>query len=148
MVAQELIEALISMLGPDAVLTGQSIGPRYRTDWTGAKPASPLVVVLPRSTDEVASILKLCHKTCQTVVPQGGMTGLAGGAIPSEYDLCLSLERLRGVEEIDESAATITVRAGTTLQAVQGAAAAAGFEFPLDMGSRGSCQIGGVLATN
>jgi FAD/FMN-containing dehydrogenase len=76
------------------------------------------------------------------------LTGLAGGGIPFENDLCLALERMRGVEEIDESAATMTVRAGTPLQTVQEAAAQNGFEFPLDMGSRGSCQIGGVIATN
>lgn len=143
-----LVDTLTSLLGADAVLTGDAIGPRYRTDWTRSRPATPIAVVLPRSTAQVAAILKLCHERGQTVVPQGGMTGLAGGAIPSANDLCLSLERMRGIEEIDDAAAAMTVLAGTTLQTVQEAAARAGFEFALDMGSRGSCQIGGVLATN
>ena len=60
----------------------------------------------------------------------------------------MSLERLAGVEEIDAASATLTVRAGTTLQAAQEAAAEAGFELALDLGARGSCQIGGNLATN
>ncbi|MGA7778185.1 MAG: FAD-binding oxidoreductase, partial [Paraburkholderia sp.] len=80
--------------------------------------------------------------------PQGGMTGLAGGAIPRASDIALSLERLAGVEEIDPASATMTVLAGTTLQTAQEAAAQAGFELALDLGARGSCQIGGNLATN
>ncbi len=143
-----LIDALTSMLGADAVLTGDAIGSRYRTDWSRMYPATPLAVVLPRSTEAVSSILKLCHAAAQTVVPQGGMTGLAAGATPSKTDLCLSLDRMCGVEEIDTAAAAMTVLAGTTLQAVQEEAVRAGFEFSLDMGSRGSCQIGGALATN
>lgn len=143
-----LIDALTGLLGADAVLNGDSIGPRYHSDWTRAYSATPIAVVLPRSTSEVSSIMKLCHEAGQTVVPQGGLTGLAGGAIPCATDLCLSLERMRGIQEIDESAASMTVLAGTTLQSVQEAAARAGFEFSVDMGSRGSCQIGGMIATN
>ena len=76
------------------------------------------------------------------------MTGLAGGAVPRETDIALSLERLRGIEEIDPAAATISVWAGTTLEEIQQAAIEAGFLFPLDLGARGSCQIGGNIATN
>ena len=143
-----LIDALTSVVGENAVLTGSTIGAGHLTDWTRARPATPLAVVLPRSTEQVAAVLKICHAAGQSVVPQGGMTGLAGGAIPSRNDICLSLLRMTGVEEIDEASATMTVRAGATLQSVQEAAVSAGFEFALDMGSRGSCQIGGVIATN
>nr|GFC92568.1 hypothetical protein [Tanacetum cinerariifolium] len=76
------------------------------------------------------------------------MTGLAGGAVPRATDIALSLDRLRGIEEIDTAAATVTVRAGTTLQEIQQAVADAGYLFPLDLGARGSCQIGGNIATN
>jgi FAD/FMN-containing dehydrogenase len=143
-----LIDALTSILGVNAVLTGGDIGPQYKTDWTRAQPATPLAVVFPDSTARVAAVLKLCHAIGQSVVPQGGRTGLAGGAIPTANDLCLSLERMRGVEEIDEPAAAMTVLAGTTLETVQLAAAQSGFEFSLDMASRGSCQIGGIIAAN
>ncbi len=105
-------------------------------------------MVLPHSTNEVSTVLQVCNHWDQTVVPQGGMTGLAGGAVPGENDVCLSLDRMRGIEEIDAAAATMTVLAGTNLQSVHEAAVQAGFEFPVDMGSRGSCQIGGVIATN
>jgi FAD/FMN-containing dehydrogenase len=81
-------------------------------------------------------------------VPQGGLTGLAGGATPRAGDIVLSLERLTGIEEIDPAAATMTVKAGTPLEIAQRAAEDAGFLLALDLGARGSCQIGGNLSTN
>ncbi|WP_397448444.1 FAD-binding oxidoreductase [Pseudomonas sp. NA-150] len=103
---------------------------------------------MPRTTEQVADALRICNDAGQSVVPQGGMTGLAGGAVPRTTDIALSLERMRGIEEIDAAAATISVWAGTTLQDIQQAALDAGFLFPLDLGARGSCQIGGNIATN
>ena len=79
---------------------------------------------------------------------QGGLTGLAGGACLVGGEVALSLERMRGIEQIDSVSATMTVLAGTPLQVVQDAADAAGFLFPLDLGARGSCSIGGNMATN
>jgi FAD/FMN-containing dehydrogenase len=142
-----IVDILNSAIGQDRVLMGMAIGQRYISDCSGIGTARPLAVVLPHSTNEVSTILQVCNKWGQTVVPQGGMTGLAGGAVPEENDICLSLERMRGIEEIDRAAATMTVLAGTNLQTVHEAAIQAGFEFPVDMGSRGSCQIG-ALATN
>jgi FAD/FMN-containing dehydrogenase len=142
------LAALREALGDDAVRTGDAIGERQMTDWTRHAPTRPAALLLPRTTEQVARTLMICNDAGQTVVPQGGMTGLAGGAIPRATDLALSLDRLAGVEEIDTAAATITVRAGTSLQTVQEAAAQAGFELGLDLGARGSCQIGGNLATN
>jgi FAD/FMN-containing dehydrogenase len=146
--AARIVDILKSAIGPDRVLTGVEIGQRYVSDLSGIGTVRPLAVVLPHSTNEVSTVLKICHQWEQTVVPQGGMTGLAGGAVPGENDVCLSVERMRGIEEIDAAAATMTVLAGTNLQTVHEAAAEAGFEFAVDMGSRGSCQIGGMLATN
>jgi FAD/FMN-containing dehydrogenase len=82
------------------------------------------------------------------VVPQGGLTGLAGGATPEAGQIVLSLERLKGIEEIDSDSATMTVLAGTPLEVAQKAAEEAGLYLALDIGSRGSCQIGGNVATN
>lgn len=76
------------------------------------------------------------------------MTGLAGGAVPSAGAVVISLERMSGIEELDEASATVTVLAGTPLQTIQEAAQDAGFLFALDLGARGSCQIGGNIATN
>ena len=92
--------------------------------------------------------MRICHRHGVAVVPQGGLTGLCGGARAAPDQIALSLERLVGVEEIDAASATMTVRAGTPLEAVQQAADAAGFFCPLDLGARGSCAIGGNLSTN
>ncbi|RON09881.1 FAD-binding oxidoreductase [Pseudomonas brassicacearum] len=145
---QQTLEQLRQALGDAAVLTGADISQRHYSDWTGHAPACPAALLLPRTTEQVASALRICNDAQQSVVPQGGMTGLAGGAVPRETDIALSLERLRGIEEIDPAAATISVWAGTTLEEIQQAVVDAGFVFPLDLGARGSCQIGGNIATN
>lgn len=145
---QQTLEQLRAALGDAAVVTGPAINQRHYSDWTGHAPACPAAVLLPKCTEDVAAALRICNAARQTIVPQGGMTGLAGGAVPRETDIALSLERMRGIEEIDPAAATISVWAGTTLQEIQHAALDAGFLFPLDLGARGSCQIGGNIATN
>jgi FAD/FMN-containing dehydrogenase len=145
---QQTLEQLRQALGDVAVVTGTDISQRHYSDWTGHAPACPAALLLPRTTEQVASALRICNDAQQSVVPQGGMTGLAGGAVPRETDIALSLERLRGIEEIDPAAATISVWAGTTLEEIQQAVLEAGFVFPLDLGARGSCQIGGNIATN
>jgi FAD/FMN-containing dehydrogenase len=143
-----IIDKLKHALGEDAVLTGDAIGARYRSDASLTGRSLPKAVLRPADVDQVAAALRLCHEHKQSVVPQGGMTGLAGGANPSDGDIALSLDRLTGIEEIDPAARTMTVRAGTPLEVAQDAAAAAGFLLPIDLGARGSCQIGGNLSTN
>ncbi|MCA8930697.1 MAG: FAD-binding oxidoreductase, partial [Alphaproteobacteria bacterium] len=91
---------------------------------------------------------RLCNASGTPVIVQGGMTGLAGGASPSGNEIAISLDLLRGIEEVDIQAATMTVRAGTPLEECQKAAEDAGLFLALDLGSRGSCQIGGNLSTN
>jgi FAD/FMN-containing dehydrogenase len=148
--SQPLLEQVRSALGADAILTGADIGARYRQDYFAPQPLPglPLAVVRPRDTAQVAELLRLCHAQRQPVVTQGGMTGLSGGALPAEGDLILSLERLRGIEEFDEQAGTMTLLAGTPLQQAQEAAAERGWLVAVDLGARGSCQIGGNVATN
>jgi FAD/FMN-containing dehydrogenase len=130
------------------LLTGSDISERYHHDWSCEAPGTPIAVARPASTAEVSAILQLCHEHEQPVVVQGGLSGLCGGANPRGEELALSMERLGGIEEIDSAAMTMTVKAGTPLQVVQEAAAAAGFVFPLDLGARGSCNIGGNISTN
>lgn len=145
---QQTIARLRDALGDAQVLTGAAISQRHHSDWTRHAPACPAALILPRDTEQVAIALRICNDAGQPVVPQGGMTGLAGGAVPRTGDIALSLDRLRGIEEIDVASATVTVRAGTTLQEIQQAVADAGYLFALDLGARGSCQIGGNIATN
>lgn len=143
-----LADELAVLLGPQGFLTGDRIPEAARSDASRTGRALPLAVLRPATVEEVSAALALCHAAGQPVVPQGGMTGLAGGANPRAGDIALSLQRLSGIEEIDAEAATMTVRAGTVLQTAQEAAEKAGFLFPVDLGARGSCTVGGNIATN
>jgi FAD/FMN-containing dehydrogenase len=146
----DTIAQLQLVLGPEGVRAPGEISERYLGDWfMRAEPGvRPAALTLPRSTEDVSAILKICHAEGNPVVPQGGLTGLAGGGVPIHNCILVSLERMRAIVEIDPVAATMTVEAGIPLQAVQEAAAAAGLLFPLDIGGRGSCQIGGNISTN
>lgn len=144
----DIVAELVAALGTDIVSAGDAVPERNRHDWSGLPPVRPLALVRPRTTEQVATALRLCHAHGQPVVPQGGLTGLCGGAQPFPEAVALSLERMTGVEEIDPATATMTVLAGTPLQQVQEAADAADFFCPLDLGARGSCAIGGNLSTN
>ena len=143
-----MITRLNKALGADSVRTGSEIPPRNWADASGASPVCPMALILPRTTEEVAIALVLASEHGQPIVPQGGMTGLVAGATPGERELAISLERMNGVEEIDTVSGTITALAGTPLQVVQEAAEEAGFMLGIDLGARGSCTIGGIVATN
>ena len=144
----KIIAALQRRIGPDAVLHGGEIAAKYHVDFSGEHACAPLALLRPASTRELAAILETCSALGQRVVVQGGLTGLAGGATPQPGEVAISMERMSGIEEIDRESMTATVLAGTPLQVLQLAAAEAGFLFPLDLGARGSCTIGGNIATN
>jgi FAD/FMN-containing dehydrogenase len=144
----QLCDDLRNALGANAVSTDPTDRGGHASDWTGLLVAEPRAVLRPRTTDAVAAALRLCAAAGQAVVVQGGRTGLAGGASAREGEIALSLERLAGVEAVDPVAATMTVKAGTTLAAVHAAAEEAGLFYPVDIGARGSCTIGGMIATN
>lgn len=148
--SEQFLNDLRGIVGTDGVLTGGAIESRYCKEYFSPIPESsrPLAVVRPRNTGQVAAILRHCHQQHQAVVTQGGMTGLSGGVLPQNDELILSLERLRGIEEIDAQAGTLTALAGTPLQEAQEAAAAQGFLLAIDLGARGSCHVAGNVATN
>jgi len=142
-----VIEALAEALG-DQVRVGADIPLRNHADASGLEPTPPQALILPRSTSDVATTLRICHAYQQPVVTQGGLTGLAGGAHPRIGEVALSLERMSAIEEIDPASATLTALAGTPLAVVQQAADEAGFLCGIDLGARGTCTIGGNIATN
>ena len=144
----ELIDSLRETVGAEGFVAAGDISNRYRVDFGGEQACSPLAVVKPRTVAELVRIMQTCSAAGQPVVIQGGMTGLCGGATPQTGEIAVSLERLVGIEELDADSMTMTVLAGTPLETVQEAAAAAGLFFPLDLGARGSCTIGGNVATN
>ncbi len=141
------VTQLHSELG-DLVVSGADIPARHHRDWVSEKAVPPIALIRPRSTEDVSRALALCNRLGLGVVPQGGMTGLAGGAQPVHGAVALSLDRMSEIEELDEVMATITVQAGTTLGQVQRAAEAVDLFMAVDLGARDSCQIGGNIATN
>ena len=144
----DCLAALAARFDARALLTGEAIPQRNLQDTSYLPPVRPLAVLRPDSAEGVAEAMRICAAHNVVVVPQGGLTGLAGGGHPIEGAVMLSLERFSGIEEIDPASATITVRAGTPLEVIQKAADEAGFFIALDLGARGSCQIGGNLSTN
>lgn len=143
-----LIADLQDALGPHGLLVGQEVSPRYWGDLSSIPPERPLIVARPSTVEEVSAVLRIAHEAGVPVVPQGGLTGLCGGAVPAGNCIALSLERFSGIEEVDPVSSTMTVKAGTPLQVVQAAADQAGLFYPVDFGSRGSCTIGGNVSTN
>ena len=124
------------------------IDERFLTDWSGLAVGRPAQVYRPATTGEVAAIVRRCHEEGRRITVQGGLTGVAGGAVPGEGDVVINLERMNRIEEIDALEGVMQVQAGATLQQVQEAAADQGWMFAVDLGARGSCQIGGNASTN
>lgn len=146
--ADRCLAALHAHFPAAAVMTGDDVPQRNMQDTSYLPSVRPLAVVRPDSAEDVAEAIRICLENGIAVVPQGGLTGLAGGGHPIDGAVMISLERFSGIEELDPDAATITVRAGTPLEVIQRAADDAGFFIALDLGARGSCQIGGNLSTN
>lgn len=147
-------ETLAAIVGKSQVLTAAADMAPYLTDWRGRYKGSALCVVRPGTTDEVARVVACCAEAGVAMVPQGGNTGLVGGATPlgpagePRGEVVVSLARLTKIRALDLDNNTITVEAGCVLQGVQEAAAAAGRLFPLSLAAEGSATIGGNLATN
>ena len=115
-----------------------------RGNYTGEADA----VVLPANSSEVASVVKMCADSNIPIVPQGGNTGLCGGAVSKRGQIILNLKRLNRITDVDPINDTMTVEAGCILADIQQAASDVERYFPLSLGAEGSCQIGGNLSTN
>ncbi|MFY0988852.1 FAD-binding oxidoreductase [Halomonas sp. C05BenzN] len=142
-----LLEEITAIVGAGNVLTGDDVNAR-RVDWLSGAPCRAGAIVRPADTAELAAVMRACHAARQPVVTHGGLTGLVHGAEAAPDELAISLERLATIEAVDPVGGTLTVQAGAPLQAVQEAAEAVGLQFALDLGARGSCTIGGNIATN
>ncbi|NIC03845.1 FAD-binding oxidoreductase [Billgrantia bachuensis] len=144
---EALLKEVAAVVGAGNVLTGEDVKQR-RVDWMSGTSCRAGAIVRPGSTDELADVMRLCHAAGQPVVTHGGLTGLVHGGEANPDELVVSLERMSAIESIDPVGGTMTVQAGSPLQAVQEAAEAHDLVFPLDLGARGSCTIGGNIATN
>ena len=121
---------------------------RYNQDWTGQYRGSSPLVLRPTNTSEVASILRYCHDNFIGIVPQGGNTGLCGGATPLHDEVIVSLEGMNKIYRIDVHSGILTCDAGAILQNLHEYANERGYLLPLDIGAKGTCQIGGNVSTN
>jgi len=144
------LDALVRIVGEDHAIRDPGAMTPYLVEWRDRYFGKAALVLKPGSTAEVAAILKRANETRTAIVPQGGNTGLVGGQIPFEsgHEVVVNLSRLTHVRNIDLEGNTITVEAGLVLANAQAVVASAGRLFPLSLASEGSCQIGGVLATN
>jgi FAD/FMN-containing dehydrogenase len=120
----------------------------YGRDWTRRWTPAPLAIALPASIDEVQAIVRWANDSNIALVPSGGRTGLSGGAVAANGELVLSLERMNRVLDFNAVDRTLTVQPGITLHAVHDASAEHGLLYPVDFAARGSCSIGGNIATN
>ncbi|NIL93666.1 MAG: FAD-binding protein [Woeseiaceae bacterium] len=145
-----LIDALKEIVGPKGWISNPDLLEPYLSERRGRIKGHTLIMVSPASTDEVAAVVSECSAAGVGVVPQGGNTGLCGGAIPDDKgdEVLLSLTRMNRIRALDADDYSMIAEAGCVLSDVQQAAEKAGRFFPLSLSAEGSCQIGGNLSTN
>ncbi|AKJ68577.1 hydroxyacid dehydrogenase [Pandoraea thiooxydans] len=146
----EFLSECAAIVGDSHLLCQDIDTAPYLTDWRRRYTGRALAVVLPTDTAQTAAVVRACNRHGVAIVPQGGNTGLVGGATPCEpgRQIVLSLRRLNRIRDIDLDNHTLTAEAGCILQHVQNAAHDAGRLFPLSLAAEGSCTLGGNLATN
>jgi FAD/FMN-containing dehydrogenase len=146
----DVLERLKVIVGPGGFVEGAEDTAAYTRPWRGKWNGRTPLVLRPKSTEEVAAIVKLCAEARTPIVPQGGNTGVTYGGLPSAdmSEVVVSTARMRRVRDIDTLNDTMTVEAGVVLKEIQAAAAEHDRLFPLSLGAEGSCQIGGNISTN
>ncbi|MCO5560112.1 hypothetical protein L7F22_013719 [Adiantum nelumboides] len=120
----------------------------FNKDWMNKYHGRSACVLKPKSTKEVSEIMRYCHQRKLAVVPQGGNTGLVGGGVPVRDEVIVNLGSLNNIRLFDEISGTLVADAGCILEALDNHIAEKGYMMPLDLGAKGSCQIGGNVATN
>jgi FAD/FMN-containing dehydrogenase len=145
-----VLDRLKAAVGPGGYIDDPAETASYGLPWRGTWVGRTPLVLRPKSTDEVAAIVKICAETRTPLVPQGGNTGMTYAGQPSAdmSEVVVSTTRMRQIREIDPLNDTMTVEAGVVLKDIQAAAAEANRLFPLSLGAEGSCQIGGNISTN
>lgn len=120
----------------------------FNSDWMRKYRGRTQVVLRPESTEQVSKILKYCNDNMLAVVPQGGNTGLVGGSVPVFDEIVINVQRMNKIRSFDDVSGILVADAGVILEVADGFLAEKGYIFPLDLGAKGSCHIGGNVATN
>jgi D-lactate dehydrogenase (cytochrome) len=146
--SNELAARLRHALGDDRIVTDADGLEPFLHEERNLYRGAAKIAVLPRSTEEVATAVRICAQAGVAVVPQGGNTGLVGGAVAGAGEVVISLKRMNRIIGVDAIDYTMTVEAGAILETIQNAAEEKDCLFPLSLGAEGSCQIGGNIASN
>jgi FAD/FMN-containing dehydrogenase len=148
--AETFLAEATALLGARGLTRDPDLMEPWLTDWRGRYTGRALALASPASTEEVAALVKLCAKHSIAIVPQGGNSGMVGGATPdaSGRSMLLSLRRMDKVRRIDETAGQVVCEAGMILQALHDVAADHDLRFPLTLGGKGSATVGGLISTN
>ena len=120
----------------------------FNGDWMRKYRGHTKLVLKPGSTEEVSKILKYCNENMLAVVPQGGNSGLVGGSVPVFDEIVINMSRMNKIRSFDEVSGSLVVDAGCILEVVDNYLGEKGYIFPLDLGAKGSCHVGGNVATN
>ncbi|MCB2059960.1 MAG: FAD-binding oxidoreductase [Novosphingobium sp.] len=147
---EAFLDEAANLLGPRGLTQDPDLLEPWLTDWRGRFTGRTCAMASPASTEEVAAVVRLCARYKVPVVPQGGNSGMAGGATPdtSGHELLLSLRRMNAIREIDREGRKVICEAGVVLHDLHEAVAEAGLRFPLTLGGKGSATVGGLISTN
>jgi len=145
-----LLEQLAQLLGTKGFTTDTNVMQPWLSDWRGKYHGRAAAMLSPASTGEVAQLVKLANEACVALVPQGGNSGMVGGATPdhSGHQLLLSLRRMNQIRRIDVAARSVVAEGGVILENLHNAVALHGLRFPLTLGGKGSATVGGLVSTN
>ena len=143
-----IISLFIEVLDNSSVLVGESLKSRFYHIWKTDIQLESLCLLLPRTTDEVSSIVKICNDNNQELIIHGGLTNLVGSTISNKTQVVISLEKMNRIIEVDESAKTITCESGVIIEDIINTVKDKNLLLPLNFGARGSAQIGGAVSTN
>ena len=140
-------ESICPVISADRGVAQDDLAP-FNTDWTNKYRGQSRLVVKPRTTEDVSKILKRCNDRKLAVVPQGGNTGLVGGSVPVFDEIVISMSGMNKIRIFDAVSGILTCDAGVILEAADGYLRDRGYIFPLDLGAKGSCHVGGNVACN
>ena len=147
---EPFLEQALALLGPRGLTADPELVAPWLTDWRGRFTGRAVALASPADVTELSALVRLCAEHGVPIVPQGGNSGMSGGATPDESGtaLLLSLRRMNAIREIDTQARRVTCEAGVVLQTLHEAAEAQGMRFPLTLGGKGSATVGGLISTN
>ena len=143
-----VLAALSEIVGEDWVKTDPADLQTYGTDWTRQFPVAPSVIVMPKTVAEVQAVVKLANEIPFKLVPSGGRTGLSGGAVATDGEVVLVLDRMNQILDFNAADRQVTCEAGVVTEQLQQFAERQGLFYPVDFASSGSSQLGGNVATN